>query len=156
MIHAFGMARLGRDAELRYTPNGDAVCNLSLAFSYGKKGDDGYRPTQWVDATLWGRRAEALTPYLLKGAQIAVAVEDLHIEFYKNRDGAEMPKLAARVVDVDLSGGAPPQERPVAPSMAQRAPLPAAARTAAPPRAPARAPAAGPSGFDDMDDDIPF
>ena len=43
MINAFGMARLGRDAELRYTPNGDAVCNLSLAFSYGKKDDSGRR-----------------------------------------------------------------------------------------------------------------
>jgi single-strand DNA-binding protein len=40
------------------------VANVSLAFTYGKKGDDGKRPTQWVDASLWGQRAESLAPYI--------------------------------------------------------------------------------------------
>jgi hypothetical protein len=42
---ALDIGRLGRDAELRYTPNGDAVCNLALACEYGRKGQDGKRPT---------------------------------------------------------------------------------------------------------------
>jgi single-strand DNA-binding protein len=156
MLCAFGMARLGRDAELRYTPHGDAVCNLSLAFNYGKKDEStGQRPTTWVDATLWGRRAEALAPYLLKGMALTVTLEEVHIEYYKNRDGAETPKLAARVVDIDL--GASPMERTAPEPQRRAAPMPVAARVAPAPRGPARAPAPGGSGFDDMEsDDIPF
>ena len=71
-MRANGLARIGKDAEVRYSPNGDAIANLSLAFTYGKKGTDGKRPTQWVDATLWGKRAESLAPYLKKGGQIVV------------------------------------------------------------------------------------
>ncbi|WP_262405552.1 single-stranded DNA-binding protein [Pseudomonas fluorescens] len=62
------IGRLGRDAELRYTPNGDAVCNLALACEYARKGQDGKRPPQWIDATLWGKQAETMAPYLLKGS----------------------------------------------------------------------------------------
>ena len=49
-VSEFG--RIGRDAELRYTPNGDAVCNIPVAVDYGRKGQDGKRPTQWYDVTL--------------------------------------------------------------------------------------------------------
>ena len=59
-MKAFGLARIGRDVELRTTQSGETVAGLSLAFSFGKKGADGKRPTQWVDASLWGKRAEAL------------------------------------------------------------------------------------------------
>ena len=41
-----GLARIGKDAELRYTASNEPVANLSLAFNYGRKGDDGKRPTQ--------------------------------------------------------------------------------------------------------------
>ena len=67
MAMMIGLARLGRDAEIRTTSQGDSVATLALAFSYGRKGSDGNRPTQWVDAALWGKRAEALAPYLTKG-----------------------------------------------------------------------------------------
>ena len=52
MPKMIGMMRLGRDAELRYTPNNEPVTNLSLAYTHGKAGQDGKRPTQWIDATL--------------------------------------------------------------------------------------------------------
>ena len=52
MPKMIGMMRLGRDAELRYTPNNEPVTNLSLAYAHGKAGQDGKRPTQWIDATL--------------------------------------------------------------------------------------------------------
>ena len=64
------LGRIGRDVELRYTPSGDAVCNIALAVDYGRKGQDGKRPTQWYEVSLWGKRAEALQPYLLKGGMI--------------------------------------------------------------------------------------
>lgn len=140
MSKMFGLARLGRDAEIRTTNQGESVATLALAFSYGRKGSDGKRPTQWVDGALWGKRAEALAPYLLKGGLVSVLLEDVHIETYQGKNG-EASKLVGRVVDVELAGGG---ERTAAPAPAPRA---------AP--APRPAPSAG-SGFDDMTDDVPF
>jgi len=138
-MKANGLARIGRDVELRHTPNGEAVANLSLAFTYGKRGADGKRPTQWVEAALWGKRAESLAPYLLKGQQVVAYLEDLSVQTFRKQDGTDGIKLAARVGDLELIAGQGEAQ--------QQAP--------APTRAPAPRPAA-PSGFDDMDDDIPF
>lgn len=104
MAQMFGLARLGRDAEIRRTQGGDAVATLALAFSYGRKGDDGKRPTQWVDAAIWGKRAEALAQYLTKGSLVAVTLEDVHIETYEGKNG-QGHKLAGRVVEIELAGG---------------------------------------------------
>ncbi|WP_354686707.1 single-stranded DNA-binding protein [Cupriavidus necator] len=119
MIQLFGLARLGRDAELRSTSNGDPVASLSLAFTYGRKGQDGKRPTQWVDGALWGKLAEALTPYLTKGTLVTVTVEDAHIETFKKSDGTEGTKLAGRVTGIDLAGGGEQRQAP-APAPAPR------------------------------------
>lgn len=145
MLQAFGLARLGRDAELRYTSDSTPVVSLSLAFTYGRKGEDGKRPTQWIDAALWGKLGEALIDYLTKGSLVAVSLEDVHIETFKKSDGSPGHKLAARVHSIELAGGG---ERAAAP-----APAPAQ-RQAPPPRAPAQKTG---TGFDDMEDDlIPF
>lgn len=135
-----GLATLGRDAEVRFLPDGKAVANLALATNYGKKDGEGHRPTQWIDASLWGERAEKLAPYLLKGTKVVVVLEEPHIETYE-KDGRTVPKLVARVSSIEFAGspaqtGQPAQQRP----------------------APAPAPAARPApsaGFDD-DDDVPF
>lgn len=137
-----GIVRLGRDAELRYAANGDAVAGFSGAYNYGRKGTDGRRPSQWVDLALWGKRAESLAPYLLKGQQVEVVAGDVHIETFDKRDGTQGVKLTARVEDLELVGSA--AERTEAP-----APAPA-------PRPAAPAPAKSATGFDDMDDEIPF
>jgi single stranded DNA-binding protein (ssb) len=100
-----GLARLGRDAEVRYTPDGTPVANLSLAFNYGRKGDDGHRPTQWLDAQLWGQRAESLSEYLTKGTAVSVVLEDPHVETYDKRDGGQGYALRARVVSLEFAGG---------------------------------------------------
>lgn len=100
-MKTIGLARLGRDAELRFTPSGEAVCNLSLAVNYGKKGDDGNRLTQWIDASLWGKQAEALAPYLTKGSVHCFVLSDIHIETYQGQNG-QGHKLAARVDSVEL------------------------------------------------------
>jgi single-strand DNA-binding protein len=138
-MKANGLARIGRDVELRHTPNGEAVANLSLAFTYGKRGADGKRPTQWVEAALWGKRAESLAPYLLKGQQVVAYLEDVSVQTFRKQDGTDGVKLAARVGDLELIAGQGEAQ--------QQAP--------APTRALAPRPAA-PSGFDDFSDEPPF
>jgi single-strand DNA-binding protein len=159
----YGLARIGRDPEIRYTTRGDAVASLSLAFSWGKKDPQtGYRETTWIEASLWGSRAEALVPHLAKGAKVLVALEELHEETFEGRNGPGR-KLAARVSDIDFAGDpatpaeAPPkaQERPQERAAPARAPA-VPPRRAAPPASPRMPVQAGGSGFDDMDDDVPY
>ena len=138
MSKMFGLARLGRDAELRTTSNGDTVATLALAFTRRVKGE---KLTQWVDGALWGKRAESLAPYLLKGGLVAVTLEDVHIETLTSQKG-DGHKLAGRVIDVELAGGG------------ERTAAPAPRQAPAPRPAPATAPMG--SGFDDLDSDIPF
>ena len=138
MAQITGVFRIGRDAELRHTPKGDAVAQLSLAYNHGKKGQDGNRPSQWIDASIWGKRAESLAPYLLKGQQIYAVLSDPHIQTYEGKNGQGV-KLVATVLEIELIAGQRPQE-----GQTQRQERPKAA------------PAPASSGFDDMDSDIPF
>lgn len=143
MAQMFGLARIGRDVELRYTQDQQAVANLSLAFNYGRKASDGKRPTQWVDASLWGKLAEALQPYLTRGTAVSVTIDDVHIESFEGRDGPGH-KLVGRVSAIELAGSrdAQPAQRQQQPPAQQQ-------------RQQQRAPQGG-GGFDDMGDDIPF
>lgn len=135
---------IGRDAEVRFTPNNMAVCNLSLAYNYGQKDQStGKKPTQWVDAALWGKRAEAVASYLTKGTKIVATIEDMHIESFTKGDGSSGVKMAGNVIALTLAGS--PQ-----------AAAPQAAPAPAPRPAPRPAPPPAKTGFDDMDDDIPF
>jgi len=144
MTQLVGVLRIGRDAELR-TAGQSSVINLALAYNYGKKESGGDRPTQWIDASLWGKRAEALEQYLVKGQQVYAVIGDVHVETYDKRDGGTASKLVGVISDIELVGGRPQQsgggerrEREERPAPRREAPKPA------------------PSGFDDMDDDIPF
>lgn len=138
-MKANGLARIGKDAEVRFTPGGTAVANVSLAFTYGKKGDDGKRPTQWVDASIWGQRAEPMAPYLLKGKQIVAYLEDVHLQTYTKGDGTQNTKMVARLADLEfVASGEQASSQPK------------------PQPKPQAAPQSQGSGFDDMDDDIPF
>ena len=139
MTSLVGLFTLGRDAELRSTSGGDQVASLALAYNYGRKVDN-KQPTQWVDAAMWGERAAKLAEHLTKGTQLYLSLDDLHIETYAKRDGGQGVKLVAKVGQLEFTRG---QSRPA------QAPAPA-------PRPPAPAPAKPSSGFDDMDDDIPF
>jgi single-strand DNA-binding protein len=132
-----GIFRIGRDAEVRFTPAGDAVTNLSLVYNYGTKKDaSGNRPSQWVDASLFGKRCEALAPYLLKGTMISCVLNNPHIEEFKKNDGTISTKLAATVSDLEFAGSNQP-----------------AASTPKPTPTPPPRPAAS---IADMDDDVPF
>lgn len=140
-----GLAHLGRDAELRYLPDGTAVANLALAFNHGKKQADGNRPTQWVDGSLWGERAVKLVEYLKKGTAFSVVLEDPHIETYQ-KDGRDVPKMVARVTTLEFAGSPAQSGQQAQPRQA----APAQQRQPAQQQRPAT------SGFDEMDDDIPF
>ncbi len=129
MLNGYGIARLGRDIELTKTNSGEVVGRLSLAFDLRVKGE---KKTQWIDGALWGKRAESLAPYLLKGKQVVVALDTVYIDEYE-KNGATMSKLVARVNDVGL----------VSDSGARPAPPPVAKPATS-------------TGFDDMSDDIPF
>ena len=96
------LCRIGNDPEVRFIQSGDAVLSLSLAYAYGRKGDDGKRPTQWIEAAMWGKQAESVAQYLKKGDQISVSVDDLHIETYKKKDQSEGFKLAGKIVSFDF------------------------------------------------------
>jgi single-strand DNA-binding protein len=91
--------RLGADAELRHTQNGDPVLNARVAVDGRKKGE-----TLWVGATVFGKRAEALAPYLLKGQRIGVTGRAQLREF-ERRDGTAGTSLELLANDVALLGG---------------------------------------------------
>ena len=146
-----GLGRLGGDCEVRYLQDGTAVANLSLAFNYGKKDNDGKRPTQWVSASLWGDRAEKLREYLQKGTLISVVLDDVHVETYDRKDGGTGTTLRGRINVLEFAGGkredAGSQPRATTPQERQ------------PERKPERSTDGGKKGagaFADMDDEIPF
>lgn len=87
--------RIGGDATIKNTSSGD-VCNFSVATDQGF-GDR--KTTNWWRVALWGKRAAALQPYLLKGSDVTVAGEFLSGEY----DGK--PQLEINANDVKLQGG---------------------------------------------------
>lgn len=147
MANIQGLFRIGRDVELRYTQDGTAVAGLSLAFNYGRKGEDGKKPTQWVDASFWGQRAESLAPYLLKGTLIFAVLDDPHIETFQRQDGTQGHKLAGRISAIEFAS------KPESTGQAQQQRSAPPQRQSAPAQTQQRQPAAS---LADMDDDIPF
>lgn len=149
-----GVYRVGRTAELRSIPSGEAVINLSLATNYGRKsGPDGVRPTKWVDAAVWGKMAESLAPFLVKGQQVYVVMEDSHDELYTDRQGQPRSKTVGRVQSIELVGA---RRQDDAGDGQQQQPAPQAPQQAPRVQAPQRTAPRPASGFDDMSDDIPF
>lgn len=137
------LGRIGRDAELRSTPNGDSVINLAVAYNYGRKGQDGRKPSQWIDATLWGKRAEAMAPYLVKGQQVYLVLTDVHVRTFDKSDGTQGAVLTGTVQCVEFAGGAPQQQQQQQPPRQQQ-------QRQAPRQQ------AAPAGDDFEDDSIPF
>jgi single-strand DNA-binding protein len=154
----------GRDPEIRYLPSGAAVANVTLATS-SKRKDKGsgetIEDTQWHRITFYDRLAEIAGEYVKKGRPIYVEGR-LKYGKYTGQDGVEKNTVDIIATELQLlggregmggpsagggdeDGGGAPRRAP-APQQ-QRAPAPAAQRPAA------QKPS---SGFDDMDDDIPF
>jgi single-strand DNA-binding protein len=149
-MQLIGLARIGRDAVLRRTPAGDAVINLALAYNYGKKDQNGNKPSQWVDGSLWGAQAEAMEQYLLKGQLLCVTIEGVHMESYQS-GGVEKWKLVGIINKLEFAGRNPNESAP-APAQ-QKAPAPQQNRNQSQQRPAQSRPA---PNFSNMDDDIPF
>ncbi len=92
---------LGRDPELRYTPQGTAVCKMSVATTERRKNSIGESEehTTWFRVTVWGRQAELANEYLGKGRQVYVEGR-LRLEEYADREGN--PRISAEVTATDI------------------------------------------------------
>jgi single-strand DNA-binding protein len=102
------VGNLGRDGELRATPQGKQVLSSSLAVEDPSKKDDRGRPgTEWYRIKIWGRQAETLSPHLLKGKSILVEGR-LSIQTWTDREGHNRytPEVSVdRVVLLGSPGG---------------------------------------------------
>lgn len=149
--------RIGRDAELRYTPgaNATAVINLAVAVDYGRKdAATGKRPTQWYEISIWGQQAESLAEYLVKGQGIHFTISDTHIEEFQSQ-GVARSKLVGRCMELKLVGGAPQQQQAPQQIQQQRPAQQQQRPQQSQQQRPAQQAAPQPD-FDSFDDDIPF
>ena len=159
------IGNLGRDPEVRYMPNGEAVVNFSIATSESwndRQSGQRVERTEWHNITMYRRLAEIAGQYLKKGSQAYIEGR-IQSRKYTDKDGIErtaydiigneMKMLGSRNAS---AGGAPFDDS----NAYQSAPpaQPAQSYTAEPPATPRRqAPAAAPATpVDDIDDDIPF
>ncbi len=156
----------GRDPEIRYLPSGQAVANVSIATSSRRKdrnSGETIEDTQWHRVTFYDRLAEIAGEYVKKGRPIYVEGRLKYGTYTDKNTGVEKNTVDIIATELQLlggregmggGGGGGDDDMGMgggAPRRAAPAPRQAPAAT---PRAPAAKPAG--SGFDDMDDDIPF
>jgi single-strand DNA-binding protein len=150
----------GRDPEIRYLPSGQAVANISIATTSRRKdrtSGETVEDTQWHRVTFYDRLAEIAGEYVKKGRPIYIEGR-LKYGKYTDQAGVEKNTVDIIATEMQLLGAREGMGGPSGGDEDGGAPArrPAAARPAAA-GAPAGKPAAKPaSGFDDMDDDIPF
>ncbi|MES2190080.1 MAG: single-stranded DNA-binding protein [Pseudomonadota bacterium] len=158
------VGNLGRDPETRSFPNGDQVANVTIATTdrYKDKTTGEMKEiTEWHRVSFFGRLAEIAGQYLRKGSQVYVE-GSLRTRKWTDKDGIEKYSTEIRADSMQMlgsrqgmgGGGGGDDGGYDAPQ--QRSAPAARAPAAAPRQAPASSPAKSASGFDDMDDDIPF
>ena len=155
------IGNLGRDPELRYTPSGSAVCNVSIATTRNwKSKDSGERveETEWHRVVFYDRLAEIAGEYLKKGRPVYVEGR-LKTRKWQNKEGQDVYTTEVIADNMQLLGGRDGggmsgaedssygREERSEPTRSAPAARPAASKPAA---------AKSSTGFDDMDDDIPF
>ena len=98
------IGRLGRDPELKYTPDGMAVCNFSLATSdrYKDKNGEKKEVTDWHNITAYNRRAEICAEYLKKGSQVYIEGK-LKTQSWE-KDGQRHYKTFVVLEDLEMLG----------------------------------------------------
>ena len=147
------IGHLGRDPETRYLPSGEAVTNFSLATTEkwkDKATGEQREATEWHRISTYGRLAEICGEWLRKGTLVFVQGK-ITTKKYTDKDGIERYSTEIRANEMRMLGGRKdgdgqgqgraPQQRQAAPQRQQR---------------PSAQPQHQGSGFDDMDDDIPF
>ena len=100
------IGHLGRDPEMRYTPNGQGVTSFSIASSrrYTTSGGETREETEWFNVSAWGRLAETCNQFLAKGRQVYVEGR-LRSRSYEGRDGQTRFVNEINVTDVQFLGG---------------------------------------------------
>src|SRR5215467_4561917 len=100
------VGNLGRDAELRYTPGGAAVAKFSVATTevWNDKAGQRQERTEWHNIDLWGKQAESLSEYLVKGKQVYVEGR-LQTDEYTDKEGQKRKSTKVRCDRVVLLGG---------------------------------------------------
>ena len=151
------LGNCGRDPEVRYLPSGQAVANVSIATSSRRKDRNSgemVEDTQWHRVTFYDRLAEIAGEYVKKGRPLYV---EGRIKYGKYTDQSGVEKNTVDIIATELQllggregggggmGGGDEGGAPAPRAAAPRAAAPAASRTPQ-----------GKTGFDDMDDDIPF
>lgn len=106
MNKAIIIGNLGKDAELRYTNGGTAVATFSVATTEKFKGQDNEwkEDTQWHNIVLWGKSAESLYQYLLKGKQVAIEGR-LQTRKWTDKEGRDRWTTEIKADRVTLLGG---------------------------------------------------
>ena len=141
------IGRLGKDPEVRYMPNGEAVCNFSVATSESWKDQSGQRQerTEWHNITMYRRLAEIAGQYLKKGSQVYLEGK-IQSRKYEGKDGIERTAYDIIVNEMKMLGGGNDSGQ----QSAQHTPH-------TPPEQPRRqAPATPAAPVGDESDDIPF
>ncbi len=154
------VGNLGKDPEVRYMPSGSAICSVAIATSRqwkDKTSGDKQEETEWHRVTFFDRMAEIAGEYLKKGRPVYVEGR-LKTRKYTDKDGVEKYATEIIATDMQLLGGREGGGGGAGMGGGDEMGAAAAPRPAAPARS---APAAKPApksatGFDDMDDDIPF
>ncbi|NDG14493.1 MAG: single-stranded DNA-binding protein [Betaproteobacteria bacterium] len=147
------LGNCGRDPEVRYLPSGQAVANVSIATSSKRKDKNSgetIEDTQWHRVTFYDRLAEIAGEYVKKGRPIYVEGRLKYGVYTDKTTGVEKNTVDIIATELQLLGGREGMGGPAGDDGGSRSPARAAAPTAS------KAPAAAKSGFDDMDDDIPF
>jgi single-strand DNA-binding protein len=147
------LGNCGRDPEVRYLPSGQAVANVSIATSSKRKdktSGETIEDTQWHRVTFYDRLAEIAGEYVKKGRPIYVEGRLKYGVYTDKTTGVEKNTVDIIATELQLLGGREGMGAPSGDDGGSRSP----ARAPAP--AASKAPTAAKSGFDDMDDDIPF
>ena len=137
------VGNLGRDPELRYTPDGTPVCTFSLATNEKRRDratGENNDVTTWFRVTLWRRQAEVASQYLTRGKPVYIEGR-LRVEEYTDRDGKTRHSLEVTATDMQFIGAARGADDAGGGSQTRAA--------AAPQHA-------GPEPTDLTDDDVPF
>jgi len=143
------IGNLGKDPEMRTFPSGDAVANVTIATTDKWKDKQTGEPkehTEWHRVVFNGRLAEIVGQYLRKGSQVYVE-GSLRTRKWTDKDGIEKYSTEIRADQMQMLGARQDGGE-------RQAQTPESSRPASAPRQ--AAPKQASSGFDDMDDDIPF
>lgn len=137
MNQGFFSGRIGRDAEVRQMPNGDPVCNFSLAVDVGTRDNP---ETMWIDCSLFGKRGQNSAQWLKKGTKLFVHGR-LTLATFNKKDGTTDKGLRLNVTEFDFGGTCSDSEQQSQPQSQHHE---------------EKSNGYAPQPSDDFDDDIPF